>query len=209
MAYIPDWERLSDALKRVMAAGYSKSRAQLDICHAIADRKIRIRYLISKEEIGGTTVPKGQGIAGHVIWRLDVIPLRLTPSDFDWRKSRPKMPWQVWPNPVLWHLDWVELLSADVTRALIAGGDDSRGSPKEQLKKTRQQTFAGKASRSDRHRPARALAEKALAVLFRGELPDRIKIADQKVCGEVQDWLRKNSDRQVSSDTILRAAGRR
>jgi len=136
MAYVPDWERLAEARKRVMATGLLKHRAQLDLCRAIADQKIRIRYLIGKEEIGGTPVPQGQGMAGHVIWRMDVIPRSVAPPDFDWQKSRPVKPWQVPPNPVFWELDWIELFSADVTKVLIvaegrhlvAGGNKHRDS---------------------------------------------------------------------------------
>ena len=51
MAYVPDWERLSDALSRVMAAGLSKPEAQRDICRAIVDRKISIRLQAAKAEI--------------------------------------------------------------------------------------------------------------------------------------------------------------
>jgi hypothetical protein len=43
MAYVPDWGRLGDALRRVMDCGLSRDEAQHDICNAIADRKIRLR----------------------------------------------------------------------------------------------------------------------------------------------------------------------
>ena len=106
---------------RVMAIGLSKHEAQVNICRAIADRKIKIRYMIASEEIGGIATPSGHGMAGHVINRLDIIPTRLAPRDFDWRKSRPKKPWQVPPNPVFWHLAWIEVFSADVTKVLCSG----------------------------------------------------------------------------------------
>ena len=104
-----------------MAIGLSKHEAQVNICRAIADRKIKIRYMIASEEIGGIATPSGHGMAGHVINRLDIIPTRLAPRDFDWRKSRPKKPWQVPPNPVFWHLAWIEVFSADVTKVLCSG----------------------------------------------------------------------------------------
>jgi hypothetical protein len=119
--YLPDWERLSDALARILASGLSKHEAQVGVCRAIADRKIKIRYLIANEEIGGIATPKGHGLAGHVLNRLDIIPARLAPRDFDWRKSRPKKPWQVSPNPVFWHLDWIEVFSGDITSVLCSG----------------------------------------------------------------------------------------
>lgn len=194
MAYVPKWERLADALKRVMSAGPSKHEAQLDICGATADRKIRVQYRIGKEVIAGRTIPEGRGIAGHVVWQLDVIPSRLHPRDFDWHKSCPKMPWKVPHNPVFWHLEWIELYSADVTRVLIA---------------TQSGAHDGKKEKSDTNRPARTLAKKALSEIWRGKVPDRTKLTDQQLCGCVQDWLKKTDHRAVSRDTILRAAGRR
>lgn len=120
-AYIPDWERLFDALPRVVATGFSKHEAQVAICSAMSDRKLRIRYLIGNEVIGGIATKRGYGLAGHVLNRLDIIPIHLAPRDLDWRKSRPNKPWQVLPNPVFWHLDWIEVFSADVTKVLCSG----------------------------------------------------------------------------------------
>jgi hypothetical protein len=44
MAYVPDWEQLAEALKRVIEAGFSRSEAQRDICRAIIDGKIKVRF---------------------------------------------------------------------------------------------------------------------------------------------------------------------
>jgi hypothetical protein len=116
MAYVPDWERLSDALSRVIAAGLSKPEAQRDICRAIADRKIRFRVQAAKAEI---TDAKwfGDAVGSHV-----AIPQNLNPHDFDWRKSLPKRPWQHGDHPfVQLHLSLIELFSADVTLLFCAG----------------------------------------------------------------------------------------
>jgi hypothetical protein len=43
-AYVPDWEQLAEALKRVIEAGFSRSEAQRDICRAIIDGKIKVRF---------------------------------------------------------------------------------------------------------------------------------------------------------------------
>jgi hypothetical protein len=37
--YVPDWERLPDAVKRVMATGVKEDQAKQAICKAIANRK--------------------------------------------------------------------------------------------------------------------------------------------------------------------------
>ena len=44
IAYAPDWERLAEALKRVIEAGFSRSEAQRDICRAVIDGKIEVRF---------------------------------------------------------------------------------------------------------------------------------------------------------------------
>ena len=191
MEYVPDWERLSDALDRVMSAGRSRKKAQVNLCRATADQKIKVRYLISKEIVGGCEMPKGSGIAGHVVSRLDIIPRSLNPADFNWEQSQPTRPWQLLPNPVFWQLDWIELYSSDVTRVLI-----------------RSQDSATDLSQAETSQPARSLAKKALSAIFPEGIPDRTVITDQQLCAKVQDWL-KATHRKVGCDTIWRAAGRR
>ncbi len=209
MAYIPEWERLADSRRRVMAAGGSKREAQRDICRALADQKIKIRYLIGKEILGGTPVPTGQGMSGHVIWRPDVIPRSLASADFDWRKSRPVRPWQLYPNPVFWELDWIELYSADVTRTLVVPRSIALVRPPG-LSSTRPPVPKRPPNEShrQRHRPAQALAAEALKALFGRKIPGRTSLTDQKLCGAVQEWLKANDRRKVSCDSILRAAKR-
>jgi hypothetical protein len=73
----------------------------------------------------------------------------------------------------------------------------------------------GKPPGKRRSRPARQLAEKALKALYGNRIPDRSGKTDQQLCGEVQAWLdddsnwsRNETKRNVSCDTILRAADR-
>jgi hypothetical protein len=116
MAYVPDWERLSDALSRVIAAGISKPEAKRDICRAIADRKIRIRVQPAKAEI-----PDAKWF-GPAVGSNVAIPRDLSPRDLDWRKSLPKRPWQHGDHPfVQLHLSLIELFSAHVTLLFCAG----------------------------------------------------------------------------------------
>jgi hypothetical protein len=43
MAYIPKWEQLCDARKRLVAAGHSKREAEFDLCAAMSDGEIGVR----------------------------------------------------------------------------------------------------------------------------------------------------------------------
>ncbi|MFZ0423539.1 MAG: hypothetical protein WAL80_11740 [Xanthobacteraceae bacterium] len=125
MAYVPDWERLSDALKRVMAAGVPEDEAKLDISRQIADRKIRVRLTIAEQSVPTTTkvfadwnqlVAEAQGLAPRTPHQKTnnqeasvesnecfeganvKVPPHLTPADFDWENSRPLKPWPVRPR---------------------------------------------------------------------------------------------------------------
>jgi hypothetical protein len=55
LGYTPDWEVLAHALKRVVESGVAESQAKIQICQAIADRKIGIRSLMEKAapDVGG------------------------------------------------------------------------------------------------------------------------------------------------------------
>ena|SRR5438105_3802819 len=83
MAYLPQWERLSDALDRVMAAGkLSKLEAQTDIRQAIADGVVQIRVKLGRHttrfDHDVTSLDpnwesgrdRGPGLAGAAPWRL-------------------------------------------------------------------------------------------------------------------------------------------
>jgi len=157
-AYVPDCERLADALKRVMAAGFSKREAQGHICRAIADRKVKVRFQVvfTDEDVlsilppetasqyreglrSGKNATAWRGLLTQLSPRLPVggtvpvdIPSRLNPGDFDWPKSAPKKPWNIQSSsatfPRFCHLDLIELCSADVTRVLIANRSGARAS---------------------------------------------------------------------------------
>lgn len=150
MAYFPDSERLDEVLKRATAAGLSRREAQRDICRAIADRKIKVRFRVvfTDDDVlsilppetashyreglrSGKDAANWRGLLNQLSPRQLVggtapveIPSRLSPCDFDWRKSSCKKPWNIrggFPTfPKSCHLDLIELCSADVTRVLIA-----------------------------------------------------------------------------------------
>src|SRR5262249_45518721 len=65
MAYVPDWERLSDALKRVVTAGIPEDQGKSDISRAIADGKIRMRLFAEMEVSGSKSISDWELIATH------------------------------------------------------------------------------------------------------------------------------------------------
>ena len=80
MAYVSEWERLSKALTRVMAAGgLPEDEAQTDICRAIAEGAVEIRGKLKKQSIGpmsaSNTVLEGKDF--H-------ISSEIKPEDLDW-----------------------------------------------------------------------------------------------------------------------------
>jgi hypothetical protein len=124
MAYMPDWYRLPDALRSVMATGIEEDQVKQDICNAIADRKIKIRGLVVKEE--------GLGSFGRVVGTVRrggefEVPPHLCARDFEWDESRPVGPWresQTHGSDVFaarWHLEWIELFRPDVAAVLCGG----------------------------------------------------------------------------------------
>ena len=119
MAYVGEWVRLSEALARVMEATgiSSKDEAQADICHAVADRRIRIRGELGRLRLTHTTS------AGTVLTGEDFeIPTNLGPEDLDWAQSRPLKEWFVRRDRFrphgFWSLQRIELSRTDVTNVL-------------------------------------------------------------------------------------------
>jgi hypothetical protein len=121
MAYLSRWERLSEALRRVMdATGLSKDEAQKDICQAIADRAINIQGKLGKHVSTGftslDTVLEGQAFS---------IPIEIKPEDLDWEGSRPVKSWTVrrgaFRMPGAWELELIQLCRANVTTVLCTG----------------------------------------------------------------------------------------
>jgi hypothetical protein len=84
--YTPDWEPLSDALKRVMATGASEAEAKTDLCRAVAEGNIRVQVTIAGAGRLASAVFSGQRVR---------VPAHLNPDDFDWEQSRPHRSWPV------------------------------------------------------------------------------------------------------------------
>jgi len=125
VAYIPDWEPLGDALKRVMETGASEEEAKTDLCRAVADGKIHVRV-----RIAGSDRLFRNGNVG--------VPPHLKPGDLDWVQSRPFARWPIGPKlgeHYSWisgwenrPLDLIELWTADVIEILCSGGVEEKSS---------------------------------------------------------------------------------
>jgi len=223
MEYVPRWERLNEARRRVAKAGLSKREIQRDICRAMADGAIKVRP--SLELIKETVLDhKIHHRHAHQIakfthdlfneinrypkpWELYKpfsVPRELKPSDLDWRKSSFKRRFRIAIRPdmapMLWDVS-IELFSRDVTRALIARA------------KQKMQAGARPAAgnRLTRRSPKREQARIALNELYPDRAPDRNEEPDQILVDKVANLLQKKFGKSlvVAPDTILRAAGRR
>jgi hypothetical protein len=125
MAYVSEWERLSEALRRVIAAsGLGENEARTDICRAIADGAVNIRGKL------GSHTTKPLRASDTVLEGKDFhIPSEIKPEDLDWERSRPVKPWTVrrenFKVPGQWELEWVELFRTDITNVLCPDGRQS------------------------------------------------------------------------------------
>jgi hypothetical protein len=199
MAYIPQWERLSDSLMRVMTtARLSKEEAQTDLCRAIADGAVKIRGKLRTHTTIGLHASDAvlEGKTFH-------IPTEIKPNDLDWEASRPVKPWIVQRGTSqpqgYWELEWIELLRADVTSVLCTAGKRSEPA----------QHASSKARATRRSRPAFERAQGVIKVLYPQGVPGQAAEPNWKLYRRVVEKLKKDGLPHVSDDTILRAAGRR
>ena len=200
--YSQKWERLPAALNRVTGAGIAESDAKQDICNAIADREIQIQLALLKHTTQNRTA------FGDILVGEDLnIPRPLNPQDMDFENSRPLKAWVVKRERIPhlagdWHIDWIEVASADVTKHLIHAG---KGNEPVAAK--------GVQERSPRPRrksqPASEGARRAIAALYDDGIPDQATEPNARLCKRVAAKLKELGLPQVSDDTILRAAGRR
>jgi hypothetical protein len=128
--YTPDWEPLADVLRRVIiATGISEAEAKIDVCRAVADRKIEVRVRIGKDDYG---------MAGRVFSGGNVeVPPHLGPTDLDWVNSHPFARWAIVPTfgeHYFWidgskkrPIDLLELSTANVSEVLCRDDKDRSG----------------------------------------------------------------------------------
>jgi hypothetical protein len=140
VAYTPVWEPLADALKRVMATGISEDEAKIDLCRAVADRKIDLRVRIAASD---------DAMRGRVFSDGNVgVPPHLAPRELDWVQSRPLNPW--WIGPMRGqHYSWLsgENRPIDLIEISVADVGSIFGSPQPESRSvaiTRDETAAAK-----------------------------------------------------------------
>jgi len=197
VTYTDKWERLSDALNRVMrSTDLSREQAETDICRAMADGAIEFRARLASHVNG--LQKSHQEVDGSDVR----IPTQLKPHDLDWQKSRPTKPWPIGAlsrhRSGLWHLEWIELSKGDVTRELL---------PSEKVIAPAKAPIETK--RKKRETPKLDAARAALQTLFPEGIPPRHVLLDDQLVDRVSNYLKKNKLPHVSRDTILRAAKRK
>jgi hypothetical protein len=198
MPYPPPWERLSDALIRVVTAtGQSNDQAQADICRAIAGGTVRFRAELKRH------VPRGTTSSETLKECAFQIPRNLKPSDLDWEESRPKMAWLVrrgrYCVPGYWELARIEVSRADVTAVLCGAGEGQVATV----------TAPTRSATTSRTRPQLERAKLAIAECYPQGVPPQSELSNAMLCRRIGSWLKEHGMPGVSDDTILRAAGRR
>lgn len=198
MAYVPAWERLSDALNRIMAESeLSEEAARAELCRAIADRAIKLRAQLAEHPTRHVRASDTVLASEHF-----QIPANLKPQDLDWERSRPVQPWLVPRGEYAvhghWHMHWIEVCRADLSRAFCL--QDAGAAARHTVRK---------AAARDKGRPARERAQHAIHSLYPGGVPPQAMLPNAILCRSIGRWLKQERLPDVSSDTILRAAGRR
>jgi hypothetical protein len=194
--YVTGWERLLNAVKRVMATGLTEAEAKSDLCRAISDRAVAIRLQPRENATTGMTARE------TVLNGEDVdIPALLGTGDMDWNNSHPLKPWPVRRERIphlrgYWHFEWIEVSGNDVTRILC----EARGA---QEQRPRNGAQRGKSA------PVLERARDAIKELYPNGVPGQAAEPNANLCRLVGEKLKQAQLPGVSDDTILRAAGRR
>ncbi len=97
------WEQLSEALQRVIATGVTERKAKRDMCQAIANQKIGLRFYFMRRPTHMDFFTS-QDIPTRLVYRVkggDIPPI-LKPGDFDWPRSRIRkpLPWKNVRDPL-------------------------------------------------------------------------------------------------------------
>jgi hypothetical protein len=198
--YESAWERLPDAVERIMALhGASSEQAQADLCHAISDGLIRLRAQLDRHA-------NGLQRSSSVVSATELeIPIKLDPGDFDWQKSRPTAPWRLREfkrhHPGLWYLEHIKLSREDIIAILLQGCDAVPANVSSEP--------TGPPLKRERKKPKQVIAENAIHEIYPEDPPPREKVSNVDLVARVSKQLKQTGASIVSPDTILRAAGRK
>jgi hypothetical protein len=199
LPYTPKWERLSDALDRVMkSTSVSREKAEREICCAMADGAIAVRGKLTGHENG---LHKSHDLVDGSDIR---IPTHLKSEDLDWQQSRPNKPWAIGPLPRhrsgRWNLEWIELSKADITRELM---------PAKKVRIPPRSKTRMAVKRKRRETPKLSAVRVALKAIFPKGIPSQKYMLNDLLADQVIEHVKNNNGLHVSRDTVLRAAGRR
>ena len=106
---------------------------------------------------------------------------------------------------------------SDVTNAVCADADNSHDNLSATIPKTEAETSTRNRGRADeipspnrrRSQPSFERAQRVIKELYPTGVPDQATVSNKKLCKRVSDKLKETETESVSTDTILRAAGRR
>ena len=119
MLYDPDWLSLLDARERLKAKGAEATEAEIAICNALRDKKLKVQVTPEKviyRSTGATLAPDDVRQLEFDEGKFKVeIPFDLTRKDINWKASRPKAPWSYgsWQYGLLEHVARIEVSRAD------------------------------------------------------------------------------------------------
>lgn len=198
MAYTPEWEPLADALERVIATGVGEDEVKVDLCRAVADRKIRIRVRVAARAGRGEVFANGNV----------EVPPHLKPADLDWVASRPFEPWPIgpklgehyscisgWENK---RIDLIEVSTADLIEVLCHG---SSADARPTLQRPANDAPSSDAAAA-RARKKKAILE-AADQLWSGEIPKGLMSKQRDKM--LQEQIQRNGGSVPHSRTIQRA----
>ena len=134
--YDSDWLSLLDARERLKARGAEADEAEMAICFALRDGKLKVHITIEKVTYAPT---RGMLSPSHVRalefeegikLRLRV-PFDLKPEDIDWDNSRPTRLWPYgpWQHQLLAHVSRIEVSRTDLegTFAILRAAKAAEG----------------------------------------------------------------------------------
>jgi len=196
MSYQTEWIDLSAAIELITKSnGASPEKTQAELSHAISDGRAQIRAKLDKHSSSNQT--SSMTVSNDQI----EIPRPLGAEDFNWTESRPFKSWRVHSvdrhRPGFWFLKDLEVCRANIDSTFLGqtGSSSDSGLPETP-------------SRQKRQSPARKAAKIALDSCY-PNVPPQHEVRNKELVAVIQKFMKENSRRVVSADSILRAAKRK